>query len=207
MNRINKSFNSLACSWHCWRTANISLEIMKDFGFVPKTIIDVGADANQVTKYWIKEWPQAHLISIEPNPNCNPMGQVIRAALGNQRKVRKFITDGLFSRISVEGNIEVPVHRFDMLPLDYEYPALLKVDCEDGTYDALQGMGKKLKSFSVVHVEMLNHCEFDFVNRQSEIHALMWEAGFKYQKTVDAICWPRNISCTDVLFLKVGEIL
>jgi FkbM family methyltransferase len=200
MKIINDFYDYLSCSWHCRKTAKISITILNELGIIPRTIIDVGASQNQVTSYWKKEWPYARLISFEPNPECQPSGDIIRMALSDKNGMEKFICEKGFSRLGLEGQIVVPIRRFDSLKLDFEVPAIIKVDCEDGTYAVLKGMGEYLRSFSAIHVEMLNHLHFDFVNKQSEIHALMWGHGFKHHKTVDAISWPNSIACTDVLF-------
>ena len=194
--------------WPYRRTSNGAIAVAKEIGLSPKTIIDCGANLGWVTRRWALAWPEAKLISIEPNPNFHPPGELIRVALSDHDGEGWLVDLGSDSYLGEEKSadgqtIRVPVRRFDSLSLSYAKPVIVKVDCEESTFPALVGMGKCLDDFAAIHVEMWNHKVIPgFKNLQSEIHAFMWASGFKHHKTVDAEVQVCDIVCTDVVFWK-----
>ena len=198
--------STLLGKWPFRRTSNGAIAVAKELNLCPKTIIDCGANVGGVARRWVLAWPEAKLISIEPNPNFQPPGEVIRVALSDHDGEGWLVDLGSDSYLGNEKDgrsIRVPLRRFDSLALSYSKPVIVKVDCEDSTYDALVGMGKCLDDFAAIHVEMWNHKTIPgFKNLQSEIHALMWASGFKHHKTMDAEVGICDVVCTDVLFWR-----
>ena len=198
--------SKLLRKWPYRRTSNGAIAVAKELNLSPKTIIDCGANLGWVTKRWALAWPEAKLISIEPNPNFHPPGELIRVALSDHDDEGWLVDLGSDSYLGSEKDGRgSPVHirRFDSLSLSYPKPAIVKVDCEDSTYAALVGIGNCLNDFAAIHVEMWNHKAIpEFKNLQSEIHAFMWESGFKHHKTMDAEVGICDVVCTDVLFWR-----
>jgi FkbM family methyltransferase len=186
----------LIAKFHASRTAGATLDACRELGFRAELVVDCGANANQVTRYWLREWPDAKLVSIEANRNCRPAGQVIHTALGSTNGTARFHLDGGRSHIDQDGGVTVTVKRFDSLGLDIPERSIVKVDCETSTYEALLGMGAELSKFRLAHVEVNND---DLAPR---IYGLMAERGFTAHRVTDASGWRRSISFYDVLFLR-----
>jgi FkbM family methyltransferase len=144
------------------RSAGNTIRLIEELGIVPGTIVDAGANDSQWA-YWItRRYPSARLISFEPNPNHHPMGEVQRIALGNRSESGNLFLAGESSRLlssAATGTCAVQVRRFDELALQFERPAILKIDCENKTAEALEGFGDRIGEFSVVVAEMCNDSE------------------------------------------------
>lgn len=114
------------------------------------------------------------------------------------------------SHITVETNginrQSVPVHRFDGLGMQVLSPAILKVDCENYTAQALRGFGSSIKDFSLVVIEMWNEDDShelpQFKNQQAEIWEFMLANGFRMARVIDYEYAVGSIPVYDIAFYK-----
>jgi hypothetical protein len=190
--------------WDNRRSAWGTIRKLTSLGIYPKTLIDFGAHNSEWSIYLSRHWPSMKVVSFEPNTDCNPIGEVHREGLSNKREDFKLdVSMDIAGFKSPKGTKDIFAYRYDELNLKINYPAILKVDCENMTYEALEGCGKLLESFSAIHSEMTNdELEGQYVNRSQDICKLLYDHGFTKMHVVDCAVWPRNISYFDALFLK-----
>lgn len=169
------------------RCARNTIQLAKELGLHPGTLVDVGANNSQWA-YWLhREWPQMEIFSFEPHPAFHPLGSVMRVALSDHCGVLPITTEGGASHLSHKGDTLVDVYRFDNLYVPLKKPAILKVDCETHTFRALAGFGDYLDDFKIIVVEMWNHYPHlpQFQNQQADIWELMLKYGKRNCRVVD----------------------
>jgi FkbM family methyltransferase len=178
-------FSPIKDRWFNAQSAGNTIQLLHELGITPKTLVDVGANNSQWAVWIKKHWLGIWVISFEPHPDFKPIGSVHRAALADKSGMARFASNGQESCISPAGQISVPVWRFDSLPLKFDRPAILKVDAENFTYQALLGFGHRLEEFDVVVVEMWNSAGRK--DQQADIWKLMLENGKTRCRMVDAV--------------------
>lgn len=144
----------------------------------PKTIVDVGARSSEFCGWLWKRFPEAKLISFEPDHSVTPLGEVYRLALSNVSGRCGWMDTSRICPELVIGEGPIKVRRFDTLDIEVERPAILKVDAESSTLPALQGFGGRLREFDLVVVEVIN-------GQHQPIADLMREHGFCRQTITD----------------------
>jgi len=167
------------------------IELCKELGITPKTLIDAGACESQWAHWIVKEWPDIRVVSIEPCPTSRTIGEVIKAGLSNSGGVADFSWEGRESHVNVV--------RFDSLPITIARPSILKIDCEEYTYRAMLGFGKRLREFDVVVVEMWNGDK----NDQASIWRAANDAGLQCARVIDVGWLPRKIALYDIAFYRL----
>jgi hypothetical protein len=168
----------------------------------PQTLVDVGANNSQWSRWLRDEWPDMRIISFEPLDEFKPIGEVHRVALGDERCSVRMKSERGASHIVGDGTI--PVWRFDNIAIAVSKPAILKIDCENYTAKALRGFGERIHRFDVVVVEMWNHYPelSHFSNQQCEIWRFMMDAGFRTARVVDCEYAIGTIPVYDIAFYK-----
>jgi len=193
------------------RSAVATMTQLARLDFVPKTLIDAGANNSQWMRRLAARYPKAKVLSFEPQNNCRPIGIVRGVALSDCEGTSRmhgtgtsaFLDCGIGSP-GIFGAAGVTVHKLDRYAGEVNRPALLKVDCEDHTFNALNGGPQVLEKCLVVVVEIWEGLDWPCAdrNRHAEIHSLLWMAGFNRAMTVGAMPWRNHVSQTDVLFWK-----
>jgi FkbM family methyltransferase len=212
-----ESVNSMTAGWNFHCTIN-SLGLAK-----PRTILDVGANASQMTKLiLLSSEADADVYSFEPNPNLKPIGKTYPMALWDQEGEADFAVpsgDDLWGRLSpvaaesprVTRGTRVRTARFDAfcatqpeLSLSgMKRPRLVKVDTEGCEFRVLQGFGETLWEMDYLLVEVENREErggsYDFL----DVAVLVSRYGFNRSKILYA-CYegPQSPAYCDVLFWK-----
>lgn len=189
------------------RSAVATIKWLTDNGITPKTLVDAGANNSQWMRRLARRWPYAKVISFEPQKDCHPIGTWHSVGLGSTPGYMAVIGKGTCARLvaAVTGEARVcEVHRLEEYESECEAPVVLKVDCEDHTYDALAGAGRVLDKCACVVAEVWEGLDAPCVdrNKHAEMHALMWEHGFNRAMTVGAMPWRNHVSITDVLWWR-----
>ena len=205
----------------CRRAAVGAIRLWKELCLGPmRAMVDVGARESEFARWIVDEWPAVELVSFEPDKRHTPRGWVSRAALGS-KAARAYLKEeiGLSCPFVVPtdpGNqcTEIQIARFDSLDVQVARPAMLKVDAENCTLDAVRGFGKGLQYFSVVVCEVSN----DYGPDQPHLHEYsmsalpfianeMWRAGFRFARVLDCgPAVPHRITHTDIAFYDSRSI-
>jgi FkbM family methyltransferase len=199
-------------------------------GVLPKTVIDVGANAGQFATAAAKLWPDARIYSFEPDPavaevlkkNARNLNQitVFPHALGDsvgaidfhvntlnqassilkQSKVRREI----FPEQTVSGIIKIEIQTLDsaVSKLQLESPVLLKIDTQGYEDRVLRGARETLKSVDFVLLEASMNSLYDGELTFTEMVKLMDELGFSFLRPLSWHLAPRTgeIIEMDILF-------
>lgn len=165
----------------------------------PETIIDVGANQSQMTRLLqLLAVSGAEILSFEPIPSLNPIGERFYQALSDTDGKAEFFIPGVsddelgslhrdYADQSGQRarSIQVDVARFDTLVANgvvpwakLKKPLLLKIDTEGNELKVLKGFGDYLRFVDYVLTEVENDNSrgrhYDLI----EICARMKEAGF-----------------------------
>ncbi|MBU4198557.1 MAG: FkbM family methyltransferase [Kiritimatiellae bacterium] len=193
----------------------------------PRTIIDVGANESQMARLLslIAE-PGARVLSFEPIPALNPIGQRFTQALADTDGTADFFIPGkndaelgslysdVVSRPGQEGRtIQVQTARFDTLVSkgvvswpELQRPILLKLDTEGSELKVLKGFGTFLRDVDYVLTEVEND---DARGRHYDLMELcrrLEEAGFNRSRLTHAcFCGTTVPSYFDLLFWRAPE--
>jgi hypothetical protein len=165
-----------------WAIGENLIQFLDDVGVTPVTCIDVGAHESEIPQWLIKRWPDIRIISFEPDPICNPLGEVHRMALDNG----------------------IRFQRFDSLKIVFNQPCVLKVDCEYDTGAAIQGFGSELNNVDVLVAEMWNNIRderFHF-NQQTVVWECALAHGLRFPRVVDVQLSPQGILHYDIAFSR-----
>lgn len=195
------------------RMARNLIRLCLELGVNPQTIVDVGAHNSEVSMWLAQQWPEATVISCEPDSRCHPIGTVVRKALSDHNHAVAMTSDGdtVCPHISDRGEIAAEAVRFDWLWKDSEIkrPSLAKIDAENHSVQALRGFGSRIKDFDVVVIEVVNHfptlpylLDYERTALVQTVH-FMAEQGFSCSRILDAGAFFTDfISHVDVAFWK-----
>lgn len=150
-------FRSIDETWNR-RPAQNALRLWTELGFGElKALVDVGARRSEFASWILRECPNAQLVSFEPDVRFTPLGNIRRQALSSIGGRGRLDFGPSCPCLDFEKNGPVEVCRFDDLGLRVPQPAMLKVDAEDSTLDALNGFGDRLKDFALIIAEVANY--------------------------------------------------
>jgi hypothetical protein len=184
------------------RSSVATIAWLQSRNIIPLTLVDAGANNSQWMIRLSKAFPGAKVISFEPQRDCNPIGVWHKVGLGKEPGYASISGNGTsaYLKQSIIGDTRICL--LDDFKDEFIFPALLKVDCEDHTYDALLGAQTVLRMFSSVVVEIWESLDYSGRNKHAVIHNLMWNNGFNRAMTVGATAWRNHVSITDSLFWK-----
>jgi len=207
---VPESVNSMTTAWNYSRT-------LHEAGLGPPgTILDVGANSSQMTKLLMLTCPQPpHVISFEPNPALQPIGDVRRVALLDRSGVVPFQVerDAAWGRVAAAGQssaFEVRGERFDALvgngevPLaDLPRPIVVKIDTEGTEVEVVEGFGECLTHVDQMLIEVTNRQEGAINTQLFRLCDRLAKHGFRQAKILYA-CYDGPLAPTyaDMLFWK-----
>jgi FkbM family methyltransferase len=207
---VPASINSMTTAWNYSRT-------LQEAGLDPPgTILDVGANASQMTKLLTLTCPQTpRVVSFEPNPAVKPIGDVRRIALLDRAGVVPFQVerDSAWGRVAAAGqpsSFEVRAERFDVLvrsgevPLaDLPRPIVVKIDTEGTEVEVVEGFGECLAHVDQMLIEVTNRQDGVVNNHLFRLCDRLAKHGFRQAKILYA-CYDGPLAPTyaDVLFWK-----
>jgi len=149
-----------------------SLENLKRCGFLPATVIDVGAFIGEWTELTQAIWPEAKYLMIEPQPNkqerlrrmCNERVSLEAVLLGStQSNAVPFHMDDLGGSSVLEQLQDkcpvtefLPMKTLDTIASDRQLagPILVKADVQGYELEVLAGASKTLQNTEVILLEI-----------------------------------------------------
>ena len=192
--------------WGNRRSALNTISLCHRLAIQPALLVDMGARNSEWAQYLVRRWPKLVVWSFDPSANAKPIGKHFVMACADRDGSLRFQECGKASHVSTQGHRVVMGIRFDSVRETFRTPAILKVDCENYSFEALRGCGNWLRQFELVHIEMTNRVtRSQHTNVQAEIWQMMLNSGFDYAETVDAAVWPRAIDYTDVAFVRKAK--
>jgi FkbM family methyltransferase len=181
-------------------------------GFVPRSLIDVGANVGQFTAAALYQWPDLEVHAFEPLPKEsrqlqeNFVGQpnvhVENLAIGEDEGVAVLhrhahsLSSSLlpvtlaardrFSWAAASAEIEVPVRRLDSLfsSAVLPSPVLLKIDVQGFEWQVLTGAKSMLSMISAILVEQAFEPFYEGQQRFSQTHGELVDAGWELSRVL-----------------------
>ena len=207
---------------------NVSLRRLKELGFYPKNIFDVGAFQGEFAKLCFTIWPETKIVCFEPlydkyvlldswSKKDNRL-KAIYGLVGEQdRDTVKFnesetASSVLDEHLSIDfkcsfknmRTIDTCINEFQLTP-----PNLLKIDTQGYEYQVLQGFDSNLSHVDVILAE-LNHIDIHKdVKLAEEVIALLYSKGFIIYDITEIHRRPSDhaIWQTDFIFVKKDSFL
>jgi FkbM family methyltransferase len=204
-----------------WTNWPACLELLKNRGFQPKTIFDIGVAAGTPELY--AAFPNAFYYLVDPTqeslPHMRAIAQKLNAtilnhALGEEKcsleiEVRPddIGASSLFEEIGpLTGTrrYAVPVQRFDQVVAAFERPALCKIDVQGAEIGVLSGMGSRIDEFDAFIIEISAIATIKNAPEAEEVFAFLSQHGFVIYDILSLNRRPLDsaLAQLDVLFIK-----
>lgn len=192
---------------------------LRHAGFKPTGVIDCGAFRGEWTLDLWKVWPEVSVLMIEPQPDQTPAlnkisqrvcgSRVEACALGEKSGFTSFSLGSSNSRISENGEIQVPLRTLDSILAEEPFDSnFLKLDLQGHELKALRGARGSLASFEVVLLES-SLIPIDEAPLFAEIDRSMNDYGFRlydivpqYYRPLDGALWQ-----VDAMYVQVSSQL
>ena len=194
-----------------------ALRHLKNLGFYPAKVIDVGANVGEWTRMCKRLWPEASILMIEPLPECEPSLARLAAELPGVRYQRALLGASDQATVSFhrcdtassvlrEYEAEHPTFEMPMTRLDdcSNRAELLKLDVQGYELEVLKGGPMTLSQAEVVLLEgnfldlhigvPLAHEVLQFM---AERNFVLYDTGDFYRRPLDQALW-----CMDLVFVR-----
>lgn len=185
------------------RSALSTIAELERQNITPRTIVDAGCNRSQWSRWLARRWPDARIHSIDVQ-YLNPLGKFYHCALSDKAGEAFFTLAGPVTYVNEAGQHRVRQRRLDTLPIEFDEPCVLKIDCEASTWPALLGASGILPHCSAVVVEMTNTVPDYYHQGNTQMQVVGWMAdhGFTRMECVDASVWPWRTFYWDALFMR-----
>lgn len=205
-----------------------SLERLKDLGYTPNTIYDIGAYQGDFAKLCLQIWPAANVVCFEPIKDQiiqledwareEDRIKVIHGLLGEENKANVKFNEGktASSVLDEHGSHNFKEVHYTMRTLDsciekfdLSVPSLVKIDTQGYEYQILQGFTKNLKYADIIIAE-LNHIDIHKnVKMAEEVIQLLYRNDFVIYDIVEIHRRPfdKALWQTDFMFVKRNSFL
>ena len=181
------------------------LKLKHELGFVPRTILDIGAQIGDFYRECKQTWPDSQIMMIEATKECEPYlketgGNYLIAVLSDTKKVVPFYKTKLADTntgnsvykelTSAYSDDNLIVEQRNTYTLDELYDGytatfdLVKLDTQGSEIDILNGGSRLIKNTSVVIVEV-SHVEYnEKAPLVDEVVEYMDSIGFVYNMEI-----------------------
>ena len=196
---------------------------IKQFTDTINTYIDIGANQGKLIEACRSVFPESYVYAIEPiKKHYESLSKyknttVFNCGLWNENTNKKFYhtkkddyESSLIKPTALDSNemndieeIEIPVRRFDSLPIDIKNPCFVKLDVEGAEPKVLEGMGKKLNEIDFVQIEQIHVTKNNEKNIISKCIKILEDHDFTGFIQVGTTFYPNGLpSKSDLIFFK-----
>ena len=181
------------------------LKLKHELGFVPRTILDIGAQIGDFYRECKQVWPDSQIMMVEATKECEPYlkdtgGNYLIAVLSDTKKVVPFyktkladtntgnsVYKELTSAYSDENLIVEERTTYTLDELYDGYTAtfdLIKLDTQGSEIDILNGGSRLIKNTTAIIIEV-SHVEYnENAPLVDEVKEYMEKVGFVYQMEI-----------------------
>lgn len=149
---------------------------IKQFTDIINTYIDIGANQGKLIEAWRSIFPESYIYAIEPiKKHCETLPKyknitVFNCGLWNDNVNKKFYytkkddyESSFIKPTAIDHNqiedieeVDIPVRRFDSLPIEIKNPCFVKIDVEGAEPKVLEEMGKRLDEIDFIQIEQIH---------------------------------------------------
>jgi len=195
------------------------LGILKNTGFEPKNVLDIGANMGQYYSEFISIFPESNVLSIEGNPACEDILKTVNpnyliTLLGNKDGEVKFYLNPDYDKCSggsiykentrfYEDCVEqtLPIRTLDSLNQKFDY---IKMDVQGAELDIIKGGLKTILDCSFLQLELSILKYNEGSPLISEIISYLYHLGFNMYDVGSLTYWGDKLNQTDVIFVNTN---
>lgn len=195
--------------------------LLRDKGFYPKNILDIGASVCQTAEIMRQVWPVANILLFEGNNECEKLYQKLAydyqiKLLGKYNGVTKFYKtkwsplcsgNSIYKENSDTYNDEnliieeLPIYRLDdCVNTNYDF---IKIDTQGSELDIIEGGINTFKNAKVIITEVSFNNYNEGGCTKEQILKKMFDLGFDYIMPVETVMSKDNeLVAESLLFIK-----
>lgn len=218
-------FERFAHTYCIGPSMSFGLQSMARRGFVPKTIVDVGAYEGGWSRMAKAIWPDSHLLMFEPNAAkkagltklSNQLGgklyDNLLGAKDDEKVSFNLMETGssiMSERSPVKRDVEMRcLSTLDSLRLNLRAPGLLKIDAQGYELEILKGAANSIKSFEAILLEVAVLEINEGAPLLNEVAAFMDRLGFEACEILEVHRRPLDnaMSQVDIIFVRKDSAL
>jgi FkbM family methyltransferase len=196
------------------------LVILKDGGFNPINVLDIGANLGQFYKEFSSVFTESNILSIEGNPSCEEDLKLVNpnyliTLLGEKTGEAKFYLNPDYDKCSGGSifkentpyyqncqEIILPIQTLDSLDKTFDY---IKMDVQGAEFDIIKGGLKTIKECSFLQLELsvLKYNQGSALI--SEVTSYLFNLGF-YLYDIDGLFyWDDKLNQVDLIFVNINK--
>ena len=196
-------------------------KLLKNSGFIPRRILDIGASTCQTADVFRQVWPTSDILLIEGNSDCEQIYKLKNynyqiKLLGKQNGTTPFYKtkwssictgNSIYKEVNplYEGEYLItetlPVHKLDDVVVGaYD---LIKIDTQGSELDIIQGGINTFNKAKVVVCEVaLIDINIGGCKKQDVMNVLTKELNYDYVRCIESITDGKQITYENLLFIK-----
>ena len=209
-----------------------AIQRLRDFGFVPTAIIDVGAYEGGFGEEASHAWPDAYVVLVEANPAMIPKLEIVRECIGSHKCIvlpvlvldRRYSTvpfyqmeggSGVFYELTSfpRNKLQLPATTLENILKPIALPPgpwFLKLDIQGAEVPALCGLGSEnWKNVEVIYMEVstIEYCKgaplfAEVVAYMARQGMLVFDIGSMWFRETDKVLFQ-----VDLVFVKKESVL
>jgi len=205
---------------HNWNDFTKSRLIkLKESGFEPKNVLDIGANMGQYYKEFTSVFPNSNVLSVEGNPECeeilrgvNP--NYIITLLGKEIGEINFYLNPDFDKCSggsiykektrfYDNCVEkiLPIRTLDSLDKKFDY---IKMDVQGAELDIIKGGLKTILDCHFIQLELSILKYNEGSPLISEVVSYLYHLGFNIYDIGALSYWGDKLNQTDIIFVNTN---
>jgi FkbM family methyltransferase len=169
--RLPCSYRRATIESALWHFERIAYERLRDRGFCPTIILDIGACSGEWTRLIKTVFPSASVLMIEARDEARPELETVAADYSNVRAVIALLGERQIAHIGFHSHtsgssvyrersnvdatlLDLPMTTLDAIAGSVEGPLFIKLDVQGSELAILRGASNTLEKAEVVQIEM-----------------------------------------------------